>query len=49
MVEDSTKVTEKQEEINNSLIKLLNITDTDNLPYRIRNQSEMLSNLSSIT
>lgn len=48
-VTDSTQVDAKEEEINNSLIKLLNITDTENLPYRIRNQSEMLSNLSSIT
>jgi len=49
MVEDSKKVTLKEEEINASLIKLLNLTDENNLPYRIRNQSEMLSNLSSIT
>lgn len=49
MVEDATKVSSKQEEINNSLMKLLNTIDPDNLPYRIRNQSEMLSNLSSIT
>lgn len=48
-ITDSTKVSEKQEEINNALIKLLKVTDIDNLPYRIRNQSEMLSNLSSIT
>ncbi|MDD5769724.1 MAG: ABC transporter permease [Candidatus Gracilibacteria bacterium] len=48
-VEDSTKVSEKEDEINNSLIKFLKVTDTNNLPYRIRNQSEMLSNLSSIT
>lgn len=48
-VTDSTKVDSKEEEINNSLIKLLKVIDTDNLPYRIRNQSEMLSNLSSIT
>ncbi len=49
MVEDATKVASKQEEINNSLMKLLNVSDVNNIPYRMRNQSEMLSNLSSIT
>jgi putative ABC transport system permease protein len=49
MVEDSTQVTTKEEEINASLIKLLKVSDPNNLPYRIRNQSEMLSNLSTIT
>lgn len=48
-VSDSTKITEKQEEIDKLLQKELKITDTTSLPYRIRNQSEMLSNMSSIT
>jgi putative ABC transport system permease protein len=48
-VTDSTKVTEKQDEINTFLMNILNVTDPDNLPYRIRNQSEMLQNFSSIT
>ncbi len=48
-VTDSTQVTSKQTEIDTLLQKELKVTDTSNLPYRIRNQSEMLSNMSSIT
>lgn len=48
-VENSDTITEKQEEINNVLIEFLNIENTSSLPYRIRNQAEMLSNLTSIT
>lgn len=48
-VQDSNQVDAKETEIENKLIDILNVTDTENLPFRIRNQSEMLSNLSSIT
>lgn len=48
-VENSDAMSEKQEEINNALIEFLNIENTSSLPYRIRNQAEMLSNLTSIT
>jgi len=48
-VTDSNKVTAKQDEINNLLIKELKVSDVNNLPYRIRNQSEMLDNITSIT
>lgn len=48
-VENSDTITQKQEEINNALIEFLNIENTSSLPYRIRNQAEMLSNLTSIT
>lgn len=39
----------KQEEIDALLQKTLKVTDINNLPYNIRNQSEMLQNFSSIT
>lgn len=48
-VENSDTITQKQEEINNALIEFLNIENTSSLPYRIRNQAEMLSKLTSIT
>ncbi len=48
-VSNSTQVTSKQTEIDSLLQKELKVTDTSNLPYRLRNQSEMLSNMSSIT
>lgn len=48
-VTDSKKVSEKQTEIDTLLQKDLKVTDSSNLPYRLRNQSEMLSNMSSIT
>lgn len=48
-VEDSTQVDTKEEEINTLLEDVLDVTDTSNLPYTIRNQSEMLENMSSIT
>lgn len=48
-VENSDTISQTQEEINNKLIEFLNIENTSSLPYRIRNQAEMLSNLSSIT
>ncbi len=48
-VTDSTKVNDKETEIDTLLQKVLEVTDPDNLPYRIRNQSEMLSKFSSIT
>jgi macrolide transport system ATP-binding/permease protein len=48
-VTDSTKVNDKETEIDTLLQKVLEVTDLDNLPYRIRNQSEMLQNFTSIT
>lgn len=48
-VTDSTRVNTKEEEIDILLQKILEVTDIDNLPYRIRNNSEMLENMSSIT
>lgn len=48
-VTDSTKVSEKEEEIDSFLQEYLEVSDPDNLPYRLRNNSEMLENLSSIT
>lgn len=48
-VENSDTISQTQEEINNKLIEFLNIENTSSLPYRIGNQAEMLSNLSSIT
>ncbi|MDP5039077.1 MAG: ABC transporter permease, partial [Candidatus Gracilibacteria bacterium] len=49
IVKDSEKIEENEESINNFLIEKLNITNTNNLPYRLRNNSEMLENMSSIT
>jgi len=48
-VSDSDQVDAKQEEIDALLQKVLNVTDANSLPYRLRNQSDMLENLSSIT
>ncbi|MDD3793618.1 MAG: ABC transporter permease [Candidatus Gracilibacteria bacterium] len=48
-VTDSTQVDAKETEIDNLLQEVLEVTDTNNLPYNIRNQSEMLENMSSIT
>lgn len=49
IVQDANIISQTQEDINNLLIKKLEITDTENLPYRIRNNSQMLQNMSSIT
>lgn len=48
-VTDTEKVDAKETEIDTYLQKLLEVTDPDNLPYRIRNQAEMLENFTSIT
>jgi len=48
-VQDAEQVDTKETEIDTLLQKVLEVTDTSNLPYRIRNQSEMLENMSSIT
>jgi macrolide transport system ATP-binding/permease protein len=48
-VTDAEKVNAKETEIDTLLQKVLEVTDLDNLPYRIRNQSEMLQNFTSIT
>ena len=48
-ITNADEVDTKEEEINNLLQKTLEVTDTNNLPYRIRNQAEMLENFSSIT
>lgn len=49
LVKDSNNIDENQENINSLLIKELSITNINNLPYRLRNNSEMLENMSSIT
>lgn len=49
LVKDSNIIDENQENINSLLIKELSITNINNLPYRLRNNSEMLENMSSIT
>jgi putative ABC transport system permease protein len=48
-VTNATEVTAKQTEIDAYLQKVLEVTNPDNLPYRLRNQSEMLQNITSIT
>lgn len=48
-VTDSEKVEEKQTEIEEYLNKIFEVTDTNSLPYNIRNQAEMLSRFSDIT
>lgn len=48
-VSDAEQVDIKEEEINTLLQQVLEVTDPNNLPYRIRNQAEMLENFSSIT
>lgn len=49
VVTDAEKVDAKEAEIDTLLQKFLEVTDPDNLPYSIRNQAEMLENMSSIT
>ncbi len=48
-VTNAEEVSDKQTEIDTLLQKELKVTDPNNLPYRIRNQSEMLQNFTSIT
>lgn len=48
-VTDSDQVDVKETEIDEVLQEVLEVTDPDNLPYNIRNQSEMLENMTSIT
>lgn len=48
-VKNSDEVDLKETEIDTLLQKVLEVTDTNNLPYNIRNNSEMLENMSSIT
>jgi putative ABC transport system permease protein len=48
-VTDSTQVDTKETEIDTLLKSILKVTDINNLPYTIRNQSEMLESISSIT
>jgi putative ABC transport system permease protein len=48
-VTNAGEVATKQTEIDTHLQKILEVTNPDNLPYRLRNQSEMLQNITSIT
>lgn len=48
-VADTNAVTEKEEEIWTYLNNYLEVTNTNSLPYQIKNQSEMLSRFSEIT
>lgn len=48
-VSNAEEVSAKQTEIDTLLQSILKVTDVNNLPYRIRNQSEMLQNFTSIT
>lgn len=48
-VSDATQVDAKETEIDTLLQEVLEVSDPNNLPYNIRNQSEMLENMSSIT
>lgn len=48
-VTDSTQTDSKETEIDSLLQDILEVTDPDNLPYSIRNNSEMLESMSSIT
>lgn len=48
-VEDSLKVDEKETEISALLSQLLKVTDTNTLPFSIRNQADLLSRVSTIT
>lgn len=48
-VTDTEQVDAKETEIDTLLQNTLEVTDPNNLPYRIRNQSEMLQNFTSIT
>ena len=47
-VADSDKVSEKETELDTLLQKELKVTDPENLPYRISNQSEMLESITEI-
>lgn len=49
IVTDADNVDSKEEEINILMQEFLEVDDLDNLPYNIRNQSEMLESMSSIT
>ncbi len=49
VVSDANKVEQKQEEIDKHLQSFLKVDDPENLPYNIRNQSEMLSRFTDIT
>lgn len=49
VVSDTAWVEAKQEQIDAYLQSFLNVSDPNNLPYNIRNQSQMLQNFSSIT
>ncbi len=48
VVTDSEKVDSKEEEIDTLMQEFLEVDNPDNLPYNIRNQSDMLENMSSI-
>lgn len=48
-VKDSEKVPEAEQKINDLLVKELNATDPENLPFRIRNQASMLERVNTIT
>ncbi len=48
-VTDANEVDVKEEEIDTLLQEVLEVADPNSLPYRIRNQAEMLENFSSIT
>ena len=48
-VTDAEKVNKKEEELSLYLNDILEVIDTENPPYNIRNQSEMLSRFSDIT
>ncbi|MFK7780557.1 MAG: ABC transporter permease [Candidatus Gracilibacteria bacterium] len=49
IITDADNVDSKEEEIDILMQEFLEVDDTDNLPYNIRNQSEMLESMSSIT
>ena len=49
VVTDADNVDTKQEEIELLMSDFLEVDDLDNLPFSIRNQSDMLENMSSIT
>lgn len=48
-VTDSNQTDSKETEIDTLLQDILEVTDSNNLPYSIRNNSEMLESMSSIT
>lgn len=49
IVENAENIEKNETDINNLMIDFFEITNTTSLPYRIRNQSEMLESFSSIT